>query len=161
MSRPAVAAPGEGPLQFGRPIPGRAHADRACAYGVVPDAQGRLALVEIDRPEGRYFDLPGGALDPGESEAAALTREFGEETGLIVRPVRLLARASQYMVKTDGAPVNNRSALFLAEPVGANAALKIEADHALRWIEPLQALTLLRHDSHAWAVAVWLRTRGP
>ena len=147
----------EGPLQFGSRAPGLHYPDRPAAFGVAP-RDGRLALVRITRPEvAPYFDLPGGALDPGEDDAAALVREFGEETGLRVRPRRLLGRARQHLVKTDGQTANNLCALFEAEAVGEDDALKIEADHELVWLEPLQALQRLRHDAHAWAVAAWLR----
>lgn len=147
----------EGPLQFGARAPGLDYPDRPAAFGIVP-REGRLALVRITRPDAApYFDLPGGALDPGEDDEAALVREFGEETGLRIRPDRLLGRASQYLVKTDGETANNRCAFFAAERVGAEPALKIEDDHELVWLEPLEALKRLRHDAHAWAVAAWLR----
>jgi 8-oxo-dGTP diphosphatase len=149
----------EGPLQFGARIPGRDYPDRPAAFGVV-EREGRIALVRITRPDAApYLDLPGGALDPGEDDEAALVREFGEETGLSVRPARLLGRARQYLVKTDGETANNLCALFEAEVVGEDSALKIEDDHALVWLDPHEALRRLRHDAHAWAVAAWLRAR--
>ena len=148
----------EGPLQFGARVPGLDHPDRPAAFGVVA-MDGRLALVRITRPDAApYLDLPGGALDPGEDDEAALVREFGEETGLKVSPVRRLGHAGQYLVKTDGQAANNLCALFEAEAVAEDAGLKIEADHELVWLEPLDALRRLRHDAHAWAVAAWLRT---
>ena len=146
-------------LQFGRPAPGVEPVDRPCAYGVAVDEAGRIALARIGPEGGQWWDLPGGALDPGEGDAEALVREFGEETGLVVRPGRLLTRANQYMVKSDGQAVNNLSGLYVAEATGFDASLKIEDDHSLEWVEPHEALRRLRHDSHAWAVAVWLRTR--
>ena len=147
----------EGPLQFGACAAGLDYPDRPAAFGVVTRG-GRIALVRITRPDAPpYYDLPGGALDPGEDDAAALVRELGEETGLKVRPGRLLGRARQYLVKTDGQAANNLCALFEAEVVGEQASLKIEADHELVWLEPLQALQCLRHDAHAWAVTAWLR----
>lgn len=149
----------EGPLQFGRRTPGRDHADRPAAFGVAARADGRIALVKVEKPEGTWFDLPGGALDPGEDDQAAVVREFAEETGLVVRPGRLIARADQYFVKVGGEPVNNRSGIYQVEIAGEDPKRKIEPDHTLEWREPLEALRLLRHDSHAWAVAAWLRTR--
>jgi len=149
----------EGPLQFGRRRPGLVYADRPAAFGVAEDGSGRIALVRVEKPEGAWFDLPGGAVDPGEDEPAALVREFGEETGLVVEAGRLIARADQYFVKAGGAAANNRSGIYLARVVGQDAALKIEADHTLEWRTPDAALRALRHDSHAWAVAAWLRSR--
>ena len=145
-------------LQFGAPPEHGEPRDRPTAFGVVA-REGRIAVAHITRADGTYVDLPGGALEPGEDDAAALIREFGEETGLKVAPVRLLGRASQYMLKVDGEPVNNRAALFEARIAGEEAELKIEDDHELRWLEPLEAIATLRHPMHAWAVATWLRAR--
>ncbi len=150
--------PSQGPLQFGARALGRDYPDRPAAFGVVP-RDGCIALVRITKPgEPAYYDLPGGALDPGEDGAAALVREFGEETGLKVRPGRLLGCVRQYLVKSDGQTANNLCALFEAAATGEDSALKIEADHELVWLEPLTALRRLRHDAHAWALTAWLRT---
>lgn len=40
--------------------------------------------------EGEYWSLPAGAIEPGEAPAQALIREVWEETGLTVRPKKLL-----------------------------------------------------------------------
>lgn len=40
--------------------------------------------------EGEYWSLPAGAIEPGEAPAQALIREVWEETGLTVRPNKLL-----------------------------------------------------------------------
>lgn len=39
-----------------------------------------------------WWELPGGKVDPGETEEAALVRECGEELGVAVRPVDRIAR---------------------------------------------------------------------
>jgi 8-oxo-dGTP diphosphatase len=70
----------------------------------------------------------------------------------------VLGRADQFVIKKDGRPVNNRSALMIVEVVGEDAGLKIEHDHQLVWLEPLEALRRIRHGSHAWAITCWLRT---
>ncbi len=143
--------------QFGRPEPGVSYRDRPAAFGIV-HRDGRIAAVRVTTPHAApWFDLPGGALDPGEDDAAALVREFGEETGLKVRAGALVVRADQLFRKSEGEAVNNRSGVYEAELVGEDPALKIEDDHELVWLEPHRALTLLRHDSHAWAVLAWLR----
>ena len=146
-------------LQFGEAEPGHDYRDRPAAFGVL-EKDGRLALARITRAgETPYVDLPGGALEPGEDEAAAMVREFGEETGLRVSAGALLGRASQFLLKTDGQRVNNRSALFVARLEAEDPSLKTEPEHELVWLEPLDAIAQLRHGSHAWAVACWLRRR--
>lgn len=145
--------------QFGSCEPGVAYRERPAAFGVV-ERDGRIACVLITRPERAYYDLPGGALDPGEDDAQALIREFGEETGLVVGSAVLIGRARQRFRMVDGEPVNNLCAFFDARALAQEASLKIEDDHALQWLQPLEAIAGLRHDAHAWAVAAWLR-RAP
>jgi 8-oxo-dGTP diphosphatase len=145
--------------QFGDPHPSLIYRDRAAAFGIL-ERDGQIALVEVTKPgHPSWLDLPGGALDPGEDESAALVREFGEETGIAVRPGELLGRADQFFINTDGNAFNNRAALFEAIFLSDANHLKIETDHELTWLDPVAALKKLRHDAHAWAVGLWLRRR--
>lgn len=146
------------PLQFGSPAPGLEYRLRPTAFGLVVQ-DGELACVRVDRGEGSYFDLPGGALDGDETEDQALVREFLEETGMTVRPIVRIAAAAQYFRKSDGAPINNTGGFWIAEQCALDPAARIEADHELVWLDPREALARLRHDAHAWAVAAWLRRR--
>ena len=143
-------------LQFGDPDPSLVYAPRPTAFGLVfRDA--RLACVRVERGEASYFDLPGGAIDPGETEQQALIREFLEETGMSVRPISRIAEAAQYFRRSTGEPFNNLGGFWTAEQVSLEPAAKVEADHQLVWLEPHRAVEQLRHDAHAWAVAAWLR----
>jgi 8-oxo-dGTP diphosphatase len=153
----ATTDPTAGPLQFGAREPGRDYRDRPAAFAVACK-DGKIALALITRDDtAPYYDLPGGAIEAGETAEQAMAREFGEETGLIVRPLRILTRADQYLIKTDGEAANNRTAIFEAEVTGEDARLKIEPDHQLVWMAPDEALRRIRHDSHAWGIAVWIR----
>ncbi|WP_141577989.1 NUDIX hydrolase [Actinomadura sp. WMMA1423] len=56
-----------------------------CVGGIVRDGDGRLLLVRRGRPPGEgLWSIPGGRVEPGEDDAAALVRELREETGLDV-----------------------------------------------------------------------------
>jgi 8-oxo-dGTP diphosphatase len=144
-------------LQFGRKVEGRAYQDRAVVFGIVI-RDGKLACVRVRRPAGDYFDLPGGAVDPSETEPEALAREFAEETGLRVRPREPFAWAAQYRLKSDGRAVNNLCAFWAAGAEGeADPTLKKEDDHTLVWLDLEEALRVLRHDASAWAVLAWTR----
>ena len=60
---------------------------RLSAKAFVVDDQGRLLLLDCTdphRPEVRWWELPGGGVEPGEDEVDALVREVLEETGLVV-----------------------------------------------------------------------------
>lgn len=143
-------------LQFGLRNPALDYRHRATAFGVV-EREGLIACVRVERPAGAYFDLPGGAVDGEETEVEALVREFVEETGLSVTPLNRIAEAGQYHLKSNGEPLYNVGGFWTASVVAEHPDAKCEDDHTLVWLEPTVALSRLRHDAHAWAVAVWLR----
>ncbi|MEV8439817.1 NUDIX domain-containing protein [Actinosynnema sp. NPDC051121] len=56
-----------------------------CVGGIAHDSIGRLLLVRRRNPPGEgLWSLPGGRVEPGESDETALVRELREETGLSV-----------------------------------------------------------------------------
>jgi 8-oxo-dGTP diphosphatase len=57
----------------------------ACVGAVVVDRDGRLLLVRRGREPGKgLWSIPGGKVEPGESDRDAVAREVLEETGLEV-----------------------------------------------------------------------------
>ena len=59
----------------------------ACVGAIVRDQAGRLLLIQRGHdPEAGRWSLPGGRIEPGESDRQALVREMLEETGLTVEP---------------------------------------------------------------------------
>lgn len=56
-----------------------------CVGAIIVDAAGRLLLIQRGHPPGEgLWSLPGGRVEPGESDDAAVVREVREETGLTV-----------------------------------------------------------------------------
>ncbi|HEX2315955.1 MAG TPA: NUDIX domain-containing protein [Thermomonospora sp.] len=56
-----------------------------CVGAIVRDEAGRLLVVRRGRPPGEgLWSVPGGRVEPGESDPAAVAREVLEETGLAV-----------------------------------------------------------------------------
>lgn len=56
-----------------------------CVGGIVHDPNGRLLLVRRSNPPGEgLWSIPGGRVEPGESDESAIVRELREETGLSV-----------------------------------------------------------------------------
>jgi 8-oxo-dGTP diphosphatase len=144
-------------LQFGKTQPGLVYIERPTVYGICPRGEKEIALARIGRAAPYEYDLPGGGIEAEEDEAAALMREFLEETGLTVWPTRVIGRAGQYWVdRTE--PRNSLAAIYEVELSAADAD-PTEPDHALVWMSPAEATLALRHESHAWAVVRWLRER--
>lgn len=143
--------------QFGRAEPGRVYTDRPAAFGIV-DRDSRVALVRVERPGLEpWYDLPGGALDPGETHEQAMIREVGEEAGLLVQVGEQFAEANQYFVREDGQAVNNLCKFYEAHFKREDPKLKTDEDHTLVWMPPEPALAALRHEAHAWALHTLLR----
>jgi 8-oxo-dGTP diphosphatase len=68
----------------------------ACVGGLAYDDAGRLLLVQRANEPGRgLWSVPGGRVEPGEDDAAALVREMREETGLLVTPDALVGRVQR------------------------------------------------------------------
>lgn len=78
---------------------------------------------------------------------------------MTVRPLRRIGQTAQRFRRSTGEPLRNLSGVWTAEAVSLEPAAKIEDDHELVWLAPLDALAGLRHEAHVWAVALWLRSR--
>jgi 8-oxo-dGTP diphosphatase len=65
-----------------------------CVGAVIKDADGRLLLIKRGHEPGAgLWSLPGGRIEPGETDEQAVRREIREETNLTVECRRLLGRA--------------------------------------------------------------------
>jgi ADP-ribose pyrophosphatase YjhB (NUDIX family) len=62
-----------------------------CVGAIITDQAGRLLLIRRGHPPGRgLWSVPGGRVEPAETDEQALVREIREETGLAVRAGRLV-----------------------------------------------------------------------
>ena len=67
-----------------------------CVGGLAYDDEGRLLLIQRGHEPGRgLWSVPGGRVEAGEDDAAALVREMREETGLEVVPGPLIGRVAR------------------------------------------------------------------
>ena len=142
--------------QFGEAVAGARYRQRPTRYGIAPREDGSIATVRITGAERISWDLPGGMIDPGETSEQALCREFIEETGWSVEPVRRITAARQFTVTSTGEHRDNHSVYYACRLIGETGG-KIEEDHELVWLDPLDAMRRMRHDAAAWAIAKWLR----
>jgi 8-oxo-dGTP diphosphatase len=96
----------------------------------VTDEQGRLLMIKRGRaPDAGLWSIPGGRIEPGETDAEALVREMLEETSLAVEVGRLLGRVQR--PGPDGAVVDIRD--YAATVTGGTLCPGDDAADA-RWV---------------------------
>jgi 8-oxo-dGTP diphosphatase len=67
-----------------------------CVGAVVTDEQGRLLVIQRGHDPGAgLWSIPGGRIEPGETDAQALVRELLEETNLQVKVDRFIGRVQR------------------------------------------------------------------
>ena len=109
-----------------------------CVGAIVTDGQGRLLLIKRGREPGAgLWSIPGGRIEPGESDAEALVREMLEETSLTVEVGRLLGRVQRPFL--DGAVIDIRD--YAATVTGGTLRAGDDAADA-RWVAPAELASL-------------------
>jgi ADP-ribose pyrophosphatase YjhB (NUDIX family) len=97
---------------------------------VINDAAGRLLLIRRGHEPGAgLWSLPGGRIEPGETDEQAVAREILEETGLRVACGRLVGTAE--LPGLGGAVVDVRD--YLATVTGGELAAGDDAAD-VRWV---------------------------
>ena len=115
-------------------IPTAGPARVQCVGGIITDDSGRLLLILRGHEPGKgLWSIPGGRIEPGETDEQAVIREVREETGLTVTCGRLLGAAE--LPGGDGAIIEVRDYLA-ALPSGAAPAVAKAGDDAaaVRWV---------------------------
>ena len=127
-----------------------------CAAIILDDTHRKILLTR--RTDNGRWCLPGGAMDPGESLEECCIREVWEETGLVVRVVRLIGiystphRVTSY---ADGNRWHTVSVNFLAERTGGTLGLSNETT-AVGFFAPAAMATLDMIDPHMERVSDFL-----
>jgi ADP-ribose pyrophosphatase YjhB (NUDIX family) len=99
---------------------------------IVADGQGRLLMIKRGHEPGAgLWSIPGGRIEPGETDAEALVREMIEETGLTVEVGRLIGRVQRPGL--NGAVIDIRD--YAATVTGGTLRAGDDAADA-RWVAP-------------------------
>jgi 8-oxo-dGTP diphosphatase len=122
-----------------------------CVGAVIKDDEGRLLLIRRGHEPGTgLWSLPGGRMEPGETDAQALSREISEETGLVIRAGRLLGTV--HRPGLQGTVLEIRD--YTASVVGGTLRPGDDAADA-RWVPASELDTLPLTDGLAETLAGW------
>jgi len=122
-----------------------------CVGAVIKDDTGRLLLVKRGHEPGKgLWSIPGGRVEAGESDAAALVREVREETGLAVTPGRLIGSVRR--AAGNGGVFEIRD--YAAAVTGGALVPGDDADDAV-WAGPAELDTLPLTDGLLDALRSW------
>jgi TDG/mug DNA glycosylase family protein len=120
-------------LVYDRPV-------RRAVRAIVLDPAGRILLMRFVDGYASWWGLPGGGIEPGETDDVALARELGEECGLRDFELGpLLANRRQWQISNarwgaqDERVYLVRSAAFEPTPLLSPEQLAAEGVHGAAW----------------------------
>ena len=123
----------------------------SCVGAVIVDSLGRLLLIKRGHaPAAGLWSLPGGRVEAGETDEAALVREMREECGLDVVPGELAGRVRR--PAGDGAVLDIRD--YLATVAGGSLTPGDDAADA-RWVPVAELGGLALTDGLVAALTDW------
>lgn len=133
---------------FGNKQEGINYIDRPGAYALIENKDRQIAVIE----SGNGYFLPGGGIDPGETEVDALERELMEETGYQVSVLEEIGATVEYIEAPREGKFYQIRSRFHVVRLDTKIKDEIEKDHRLVWLPQEKALKLLTRQSQIWAV---------
>jgi 8-oxo-dGTP pyrophosphatase MutT (NUDIX family) len=95
-------------------------------------------------------------MDPEETAADTVVREFWEECGLEVTAGSWIVRAVDFTYSPNDRVYYEKRSSFVDAYCTERRGVAQEPDHELEWMTMDEALTSLAHRSFRWAVAQWM-----
>jgi len=122
-----------------------------CVGAVIKDGRGRLLLIKRGHAPGAgLWSLPGGRIEPGETDAEALVREMREETGLTIEAGQLIGTVRR--PTQDGGVLDIRD--YEATVTGGTLRAGDDAADA-RWVAASELETLPITEGLVEALTSW------
>lgn len=140
---------------FGTKDPKLDYQTRVGVYGVIPDHSGKRLLI-LGAPNHALF-LPGGGVEPGESDEETLARELREEFGIKVSIDQRLGRAAEYFYSHHRKTAYYHPATFYACSHIEALGDPLETFNTLMRMPIELAAAELKRPTHRYGVAQWLK----
>jgi len=119
---------------------------RPAVRAIVLDPDDRMLLVRFEFPSGTIWACPGGGIEPGESDEAAIRRELAEEAGLAEFALGPCVWVREHVIPLFGGRWDGqaerfylvRTPAFDPSPHLSPAQLRAEYVHEIRWWTPAE-----------------------
>ena len=103
--------------------------------------------------------IPGGKIEYGETQAAALAREILEETGLVIHDIRFLIAQDAIDSPEFHRPSHMVLLNYVCHVDDTNGLVLNDEAEAFFWVTPHEALTMDLNSPTRQLIEAWLRTR--
>ena len=130
----------------------RLRTERVVSAGGVVLREGEYGpeVLLCGRSADRFWALPKGTPEPGETLEETALREVREETGVEVRPEWMIGEISYWFSRPqDGVRYHKTVRHYLMRPIGGDPALHDHEFDDVRWFPVDQALNLLSYQNEA------------
>ena len=118
---------------------------------IIKDPGGRLLLIKRGHdPEAGRWSLPGGRVEPGESDQQAVIREIREETGLQIRCDQLVGSVMRPWSADAVLEISDYAATVTGGRLGAG-----DDAAEVRWVSPAELGRLPLTSGLAETLAAW------
>jgi ADP-ribose pyrophosphatase YjhB (NUDIX family) len=120
--------------------------ERRAARALVYDRENKIALLHATK--NGYHKLPGGGIETGENDIAALRRETLEEIGCNITDIKPLGAVEEYR---DMFQVHQISYCYVAKLEGEKGAPHLEPDEAAEgfetvWVDLPEAIKIIEGE---------------
>jgi ADP-ribose pyrophosphatase YjhB (NUDIX family) len=126
---------------------------------IVTDDQGRILLIR--RTDNKYWAIPGGGVEPGESVSQATAREVKEETGMdceVTGVVGIYSNPNHVAAYDDGEVRQQFSICFTTRLLGGTPTPSSESSE-VHFVAPEDIAGLNMHESIRLRVDHYLERR--
>lgn len=113
---------------------------RKCVYAILYDDNGNIAITN----DGKYFFF-GGGIEKKESDIEALKREMIEETGYLIKDIKLHKKLVSYEYNSQRGYLKIVANIYFAK-FDQKIKEPIEKDHPIIWNKPIEFIDKMYHE---------------